>query len=270
MNYKIKSLGYRTDFIFNRLDGFVIDRGEYIVAATASNPHFFWGNLLLYKRPPQFGDLAQWRNDFKREFPNPEIYHMTFAWDSPEGIEGETREFIDAGFKLDNAIVLSSKNVHLPPKYNSSLVVREVDLATELNRCVEIQVASADDQLSKASWKGFYTKSMHNYLDLIQQGHGKWFGAYKDLVLVGTLGVFHEGSVGRFQIVSTHPDHQRIGVCSTLVYEAGQYALEKMQCTELVMVADEEYHAAKIYESVGFKPTQKQAGLCWWDKSKHS
>jgi hypothetical protein len=30
----------------------------------------------------------------------------------------------------------------------------------------------------------------------------------------------------------------------------------------LVMVADESYHAAKIYESVGFAPQEKMYGLC--------
>jgi len=36
----------------------------------------------------------------------------------------------------------------------------------------------------------------------------------------------------------------------------------------LVMVADENYHAAKIYESIGFQPEEKQVGLDWWKKSK--
>lgn len=33
----------------------------------------------------------------------------------------------------------------------------------------------------------------------------------------------------------------------------------------LVMIADEHYHAARIYESVGFKPVEKIRGLTWWD-----
>ena len=61
MSYQINSLGYRKDFIFNRLDGSVEDKGNYIVATTASNPNYFWGNLLLYKRPPQRGDFEKWK-----------------------------------------------------------------------------------------------------------------------------------------------------------------------------------------------------------------
>lgn len=53
-----------------------------------------------------------------------------------------------------------------------------------------------------------------------------------------------------------------------MVFRSASYAFEKMGVKTLVMVADEEYHAAKIYESVGFVPTEKIVGVCWWDKAK--
>jgi hypothetical protein len=43
-----------------------------------------------------------------------------------------------------------------------------------------------------------------------------------------------------------------------------------MKLKKLVMVADEHYHAAKIYESVGFVPTEKQVGVNWYDRSRAS
>lgn len=270
LSYTVKSLGYRTDFIFNKLDGSIMDKGDYIVAITDSNPNYFWGNLLLFKKPPQVGDLNKWKALFKEEFRNPSIYHMTFAWDSPDAIEGECEEFIEEGFELDKSVVLSTREISIPKKYNGKIKVKEVDLSKELDLCIDIQVDCAHDNLSKDAWRGFYTTTMHNYKNLIDENHGKWFGAYIDDELVGSLGLFTDKEVGRFQIVSTHPDFQRRGVCSTLVYEAAKYALNNMGVTELVMVADEEYHAAKIYESVGFVPTQKQIGLCWWDRERHN
>ena len=117
---KIKSLGYRTDFIFNKFNGEVIDKGEYIVTKTASNPHYFWGNLLLFKEPPKKGDYQKWIKIFKREFANPKVYHITVAWDSPDAEEGDPSEFIENGFILDKAIVLSTHEVILPPKFNKN------------------------------------------------------------------------------------------------------------------------------------------------------
>jgi hypothetical protein len=40
-----------------------------------------------------------------------------------------------------------------------------------------------------------------------------------------------------------------------------------MGAQTLVIVADEDYHAAKIYESVGFAPTQRQIGIDWWERT---
>jgi hypothetical protein len=44
----IRSLGYRTDLFFPRFDGIIIDRGSYLVIRTPGNPHFYWGQFLLF------------------------------------------------------------------------------------------------------------------------------------------------------------------------------------------------------------------------------
>ncbi|MFG1483479.1 GNAT family N-acetyltransferase [Halobacteriovorax sp. HFRX-2_2] len=270
MSYQIKSLGYRTDFIFNRLDGAVEDRGDYIVAKTASNPNYFWGNLLLYKEVPKAGDFKEWIKSLRREFNDPRIYHMTFAWDSPDGFEGDISEFIENGFELEKRIVLKTSSVVKPPKFNESVDVKVVDLDVVMNKVVDIQLSCANTEyLSLETLKEFYIKSIKQFAKIAKEGHGKWFGAFLDGDLVGSLGLFTDGDVARFQIVSTHKDFQRRGICSSLVYKSALYAFENMGAKTLVMVADEDYHAAKIYESVGFKPNQYQIGLCWWDKEKH-
>lgn len=49
------------------------------------------------------------------------------------------------------------------------------------------------------------------------------------------------------------------------------FDLKKLVCRNaqtLVMVADPEYHAAKVYESVGFEPTQKAIGMCRYSKEE--
>jgi hypothetical protein len=38
-----------------------------------------------------------------------------------------------------------------------------------------------------------------------------------------------------------------------------------MGLTDLVMVADAHYHAARIYESVGFNEAMKEYSACWWN-----
>ncbi len=266
----IKSLGYRTDFLFNTFDGSVEDKGQYFVAKTHSNPNYFWGNLLLFKSPPKEGDLAEWKRIFKEEFSGSDIHHITFGWDSPSGERGEVKEFENDGFGFETSVVLTATKVIKPPKYNQNIKVYSIDTEADFERSIEIQVSRGEDHLSKESWEDFYKKAIAGYRKMIEAEKGIWFGAKIDGVLVGCLGVFTDGDVGRYQIVCTDSNFQRKGVCSTLVYESAKYAFDTMGVAKLVMVADEEYHAAKIYESVGFQPTEKQVGVCWWDEKVHS
>lgn len=56
---QVRSLGYRTDLIFPAFDGQITDRGDYLVVRTPSNPTFYWGNFLLFDRPPGDGDFER-------------------------------------------------------------------------------------------------------------------------------------------------------------------------------------------------------------------
>lgn len=265
---KIQSLGHRTKFIFNRFDGSVEDRGDYFVVTTKSNPNYFWGNLLVYKNPPKAGDFHKWKADFSRELTNPAIYHMTFAWDSPDGDAGETSDFIADGFELDRTVVLTAQKVLKPPKYNEDITVKTIQGDEEFEQVIQIQTECGGEELSKSSWEKFYRTQLKQYRKMINSGLGQWFGAWIDNELVGSLGIFTDENIGRYQIVSTAPTHQRKGVCSTLVYESALFAFDRMNVETLVMIADEEYHAAKIYESVGFEPAERLVGLCKWYKKK--
>lgn len=69
------------------------------------------------------------------------------------------------------------------------------------------------------------------------------------------------GDLGRFQLVGTDPRFARRGVCSTLVHDASRWALTELGVDALVIAADAEYHAARVYESVGFRPTERLCAL---------
>lgn len=265
---ELHSLGYRSDLLFTDFDGKVENRGSYLVVRTLSNPNFFWGNLLIFDRPPQESDFEEWKALFTREFTNPSIYHMTFAWDSPTGEIGNVARFVENGFELQKQVVLAATSVHEPPYINSSLIVRPLLTDAEWDQMVSIQMDSAHSHLSKAEWKSFYESQSARYRKMHLAGLGYWFGGFLDDKLVAGLGIFHNGEIGRYQIVCTHPEYTRRGICGTLVFRSAQFAFQEMNLTKLIMCADQEYHAARIYESVGFLPVQNEYGVCWWDKTR--
>ncbi|NCN39711.1 GNAT family N-acetyltransferase [bacterium] len=265
----IQSLGYRTDFFFSAFDGKIEDKGEYWRVESYFNPDFFWGNLLLFKAPPKAGDETSWKDLFKKEFRSPERHHCTLAWDTPDGTVGITEGFEASGFELEKSVVLTCESVELPPKFNSDIEIRPLD-DHELEAAIQIQIDSGDEHLSRESWEDFYRKQMGLYKKLMAIDAGIWVGAFINGELTGSLGIFAYGDVARYQIVSTAPKFRRQGICSSLVYTTALTTLANPDIKQLIMVADADYHAAKIYESCGFKPTQTQHGLCWWDKNVHT
>ena len=45
---KLYSLGRKTDIIFAKFSGKVIDRGNYILIQTPSNTEYHWGNYVIF------------------------------------------------------------------------------------------------------------------------------------------------------------------------------------------------------------------------------
>ena len=97
-----------------------------------------------------------------------------------------------------------------------------------------------------------------------EAGLGHWYGAYLGDKLVADLGIFCDDRLGRYQSVGTDPLYRKRGICGTLVFRAGEMATEEFALENLVMEADPGYHAARIYESVGFEVCEENYSLSWW------
>jgi RimJ/RimL family protein N-acetyltransferase len=254
----IQSLGYRTDLFFSRLNGEVTDRGEYLSVQTPSNPTFWWGNYLLFKRAPVVGDAANWLEAFHTEHRTAQ--HIAIGFDSRE--PGDTSEFTlpfeqgGAGLTLETSDVMTATALHEPPHPNQEAELRP--LRSDADWAARLELSRAVH-----TWGGeFMERSNLARRAQVAAGHGQWFGAFLDGQLVSSLGVFNVGDgLGRFQSVETHPAFERRGLCGTLVHFAGTRALSSPSVDRLVMVADPEYHAIRVYESVGFQTQERQYAI---------
>jgi len=263
----VHSLGYRTDLIFPRFDGQILDRPDYLVILTPSNPTFYWGNFLLFSEPPGEGDFIKWKELFAREVASRlPVRHFAFGWDTVRGEMGVVEPFLAAGFNLSQSVVLTAGQVHLPPKFSREVEVRPLSQDWEWEQTLQNQVACREPEHALEGYTVFKRAQMERYRRMSRAGLGWWFGAFLENQLVADLGIFTDGTIGRFQSVGTHPDYRSRGICGALVYQTSRYAFEKMKVDTLVMVADEHYFAAKIYESIGFQPREHQVGLDWWEK----
>jgi GNAT superfamily N-acetyltransferase len=262
---EVKSLGYRTDLIFPAFDGEIIDRGAYTVIRTPSNPTFYWGNFLLFANPPVEGDYPRWTGLFAREIGiPPDTRHMTFGWDTVNGEQGMAATFLENGFRLDRSTVLTARTLVPPAHPADGLVVRPLESDEDWVQSVENQVATRESEFSQSEYRIFRQRAMDRYRKMAARGLGGWFGGFLGNRLVADLGIFHAGNVGRYQSVQTHPDFRRRGAAGTLVYEASSYAKKHFGLDTLVIVAETDSSAGRLYQSLGFSAAEYQIHLEKW------
>lgn len=260
-----------TEMIFWRAEGEVTDRGDYWLVRTPSNPTCYGCNLLAFDHPPGEGDYARWLESFAREFAGePEVKHVLFMWDVPGEEGGEVTPFAAGGFELRTDVTLLAREVNAPPKVNDEIEVRRVETDEEWEEVLRAKVAYREPIFGLESYTVFKRKWLAVRRGLAEEGRGGWFGAYLGGRLVGDLGLFSDGKVARFQHVGTVEEFRRRGVCGTLVYEVARQALESWGVETLVMCADEDYHAARIYESVGFRPGERYVAALRYPPGHHS
>ncbi|MCB0413754.1 MAG: GNAT family N-acetyltransferase [Bdellovibrionales bacterium] len=266
---KIHSLGRRTDFIFARFLGSVEYKGNHVLVKTPSNPDYHWGNYIIFNRAPKVGDLTEWKALFNKEFSYySEPHHYVFTWDTEKDDKGEFQEFLEQGFEFDPAIVLTTQTLREPPFINKDISIKKIESELEWNKVIKLQVLCADEKFLNNKYEVFKRNQINQYRRMSEAGMGNWFGAFLGNKLVGDLGIFYENEIARFQNVETHPDFRKRGICGTLVYGAGNIAFNEFEVETLVMEADPEYHAARIYESVGFNQTEINYALSWWQKNR--
>lgn len=262
--WSLRSLFFRTDLALTEFDGEVIDRGRYLVLRTPSNPSYQWGNFLLYPEPPDAGSRRVWLDDHARELPG--VASVVLSWDRPDGALGEVEAFVQDGFAVDDGVVLtaSAGDLIAPARSSDTIVVAPLETEAHWREAARALTNAFAPRRSGTleDLRTFVVRQLERYRAMQAREVGQWYGAFVDGELAGTLGLVRvDGELGRFQLIGTDPRFGRRGVCSTLVYRVAHRALEEQGFTRLIMATDGEYHAANVYESVGFRRTERLFSL---------
>jgi RimJ/RimL family protein N-acetyltransferase len=265
---QVRSLGYQTDLIFASYDGEVINRGNYLVVRTPTNPSFYWGNYLLFEHPPMEGDYQKWQELFVKEIGTPPLVtHQVFGWDTTNNDMGAIQPFLENGYHIEQSVVLTTRQLALPLNSILGVTVRPFELEYDWTQSIENQVECREPEFAEPSYRLFRQRQMNRYRAMAQAGLGAWFGAFIGNQLVADLGIFHSNQLGRYQSVITHPKYRRKGIARQLVLESGIYAFNHFGLANLVIVADVDSIAERLYHSIGFEFVEHQIGVGKWNES---
>jgi ribosomal protein S18 acetylase RimI-like enzyme len=272
-----RTLVWATDIDTLPLDRVVERRDDHLVIRSPSNPAHFWGNLLLFEAPPAEGDAQRWEQLFAREFGNdPRVRHRTFAWDRANGDAGRAREeFASRGYDVEESIGLVAERAQLRnhPRENRDVVIRPLDPAPGADAelwaaVVELQVAGREEGHDEQRHRAFTIARLDDRRAHFLAGRGAWYAAIDPATgdVAASCGIVVTAGRGRFQVVDTALAYRRQGICSRLVVEAARHSAEAHRAERFVIVADANYHALGLYESLGFDRREHAFGVCLWPR----
>jgi ribosomal protein S18 acetylase RimI-like enzyme len=252
---EIASLAVRTDVaMLERSGSLVEDRGDHLVVRTPDNPTYWWGNFLLLAAAPADRAAAEgWVAEFERAFPD--ARHRTFGVDGADGSLDDLAPFAELGMETETMSVMTADHVHAPARPNTEATYRPLRTDDDWAQQVELSRVGETTGYDLP----FVTARAAADRSLVDAGYGAWWGAFDGDRLLSSMGLFtaSEG-LARFQSVKTHPDARGRGLAGTLVHRVSRYGFEELGARTLVMVADPDYLAIRIYRSVGFAGTERQ------------
>ncbi|MGA2552011.1 MAG: GNAT family N-acetyltransferase [Burkholderiaceae bacterium] len=261
------SLALRTDLMLAAPETLVTRLPECLVVRTPENPTFWWGNFLYFGAPPQAGDSTRWEALFNQQIraAQPGSRHTAFSWPGHE--RGEVGPFEDRGYEVLDSIVMSARTLEPYRHANSAAQFRKLR-EDEWGKLLELMVAEREAGHPLEDYTNFALRRVERWRTRVAQGRGAWFGAFMGDLLASSLGIFvgreaqSDGTrLARFQEVVTARAHRQKGLAGTLIGQACAMTESTWGPLQLVIVADANDVAQRLYRSLGFRVVEHYKGL---------
>lgn len=254
----VRSLALTTELALAASRGRVIDRGDYLVVETPDNPGYYDGNVLVLPAPPQVGEVAYWTRRFADELgKNPAIKHVTLWWDGITGDAGAVDELRAHGFTiLTNQVMVADEVVAPTPPFEPALPVRPL-ASDEVLATADLAYTIGDRH--DETFRLFLERRAAWHRDLVERNLATFWGAFEADRLVASLGLaWLDESFARYQDVQTLPSHRGRGLATALLLTSARAAFVR-GCEHVVIVAEPDSEAARMYARIGFRTVERTA-----------
>ena len=248
---RIESLAFRTDLALLQLGGSEVeDHESYVVVRTPDNPTYRWGNFLLLRTAPRTTRSEDGRRSSSTL---PGAGHRATAWRAPTGAGRPRRpgECRDVRRRLDRPD-RHRDLVREPRRPNRAATYRSLATDDDWQQQFDLSLAGEEHRVPvrRRQDRG---AAAHRRV-----GAGDLVGAFLGDQLV-LDGVFRAGPGCAGSRTSRRTrTSAALGLAGTLIHEVSRVGVEVLGATTLVIVADPDYRAIRVYRSVGFEDYETQ------------
>jgi ribosomal protein S18 acetylase RimI-like enzyme len=251
----VRSLALTTELALAASRGRVTDRDDYLVVETPDDPNYYDGNVLVLPAAPQVGEVAYWTRKFGEELgKNPAIKHVSLWWDGLTGDAGAEDELRAHGFTIirNQVMVADEMTARLLP----ALPIRPLT-PDEVLQTAELAYTIGDRH--DDTYRLFLERRAAWHRELVEKNAATFWGAFDGAAFVASLGVaWLDETFARYQDVQTLPAYRGRGLASALLATSAAGAFER-GVEHVVIVAEPESEAARIYERLGFHTHERTA-----------
>lgn len=224
------------------------DKGSYVVQRTAQEPHFWFGNQLIY---PEMRPKDEMLSAFAQEFPD--AHHVTLSFDQPET---DTPKWVweSPEFQADVCDTLALQGPIQGPDLPVDLRLRKIETDQDWADVVSLQTEVGVEQGYDGENHTPFVQARFAAVNAQSKaGAGTaWFGVYDGDLLVADMGLVWTDSLARYQNVETRVSHRGRGICSALLVAVQAYGAKQAPQAQFVIVADTDAPPGRIYRRAGF------------------
>ena len=254
------SLGFFTDLAIRRLEGSVVTRNsDHWTIVTPENPTFYWGNFVLFDETARMPTPTDLVTQFHDAFP--EAAHVAIGIDGPREQDALADAFRSLGFDADHAVILTAEPSAVVARQSPDVEIRQLVSDNDWAAFVEVGMATREPQYEEMAYRRYLEDAAAILIRqrAVQRGRAHWWGAFDGATLCSHAGLYDCGQgIGRFQSIATAPAYQRHGLATAVIGAAVAAAQASPHFSNLVIVADPDYHAVDLYRSLGFRDRERQ------------
>lgn len=250
----LKSLGLASDVLVLRGQSTLEELDDRFILRSPNEPTFWFGNTVIFKTDQVDPETQIAR--FRAEFPDAE--HVTIQWDQTQMAPDERLEaYSKLGFKTDACDVLVLTGALTRSSPPDGIIIRPLASDDDWAQATELQgITGVAEGHDADDFLPYVKTRMDVCRRQTESGLACWFGAFAGDELAADLGIYADERTARFQAVETREAYRRRGICAAMVTAGADWALSKHPDTKLVIIAETDGPAGRIYRRCGFERTE--------------